>query len=312
MISLKRFFFYWIRRVVGTEQILNDMISIKDLQNEVQLLRTEAEANMNAVAVQAILTSSAESWFDCIFNGAGMWLPRHTLRIMIKALRARPGRPFEIEAEISHMNWLAARTKPGTIFLDVGAATGTVSLPIALRVPGVKIIAFEPSRTANRVFRETLARNAVTSVEVNAHAVSDACGSASFSEIGFDPTGYCFFLPETSSLTHDRIGAQQREQALDHYEVPVTALDAFFAERADAHLVQTIKIDVEGFETKVVHGAMKLLKTARPHIAIDIHPDPFGEGTTEPGVRGILEPLGYRFEKMGHVLLCYPPRNLQQ
>lgn len=304
MASLKRFILRTIRRVFGTEQIVDILRSNRDLEAEVNRLRDEKYAAIHAATVQTVLCSSPESWFECIFNGTRMWLPKHTLRIMVKGMYGRVDGPFEIEAETAHTKWLSARSKPGTIFLDVGAATGTMTLPIGLRVPGIKIISFEPSRTANRVLRTTLERNGVTCAEVQDAAISDAVGKASFNEMGFDPTGQNHFMPEVSALASSD---SNHPLQIAKYDVPVTTLDAFFSTRTDASLVRTVKIDVEGFETKVLQGAGKLLREARPYLAIDIHTDPFGDGTTERGVRSILQALGYQFEKMGHVLLCYPP-----
>jgi len=304
MASIKRFILNSIRRVLGTQQIVDTLRHMNDLEVEVNRLRAEKSAATNAATVQAVLCASSESWFECIFNGTRMWLPKHTLRLMVKGMYGRADGPFEIEAEQAHTNWLMSKCQSGRVFLDVGSATGTMTLPIALRIPGVRIIAFEPCRTANRVLRATLERNRATGVEVFDSAISDACGQASFNEMGFDPTGDCHFLPETSALAcADATKALQ----VARYDVPVNTLDSFFATRDDARQVRAVKIDVEGFETKVLRGATRFLAEARPYLAIDIHTNPFGEGTTEGEVRTCLQPFNYRFEKMKHVLLCYPP-----
>lgn len=304
MPTISRYFLQWIRRAIGSQQIVDILRADQKLEEQVIRLINEKALSMNAVVVQTVLCSSPESWFECVFNGVRAWLPRHTLRLMVRGMKGNDDGPFEIEAELPHTNWLLSKSQPGRIFLDVGAATGTMSLPIALRLPQVKGIAFEPSRTANRVLRSTLERNRVTSVEVFDCAISDEAGTASFNEMGFDPTGENHFMPEVSALAHS---TETHPLQIDKYDVPVTTLDAFFARRGDARLVRSVKIDVEGFETKVLLGASELLRTARPFLAIDIHANPFADGTTERDVRAILEALHYRFETMKHVLLCYPP-----
>ena len=61
-------------------------------------------------------------------------------------------------------------------------------------------------------------------------------------------------------------------------------------------------LEQQGDEAKVLAGGLELLERLRPPLAIDIHVE--GTGTTENAVRGILAPLGYQFEKLGHVLVC--------
>jgi FkbM family methyltransferase len=230
-------------------------------------------------------------------------LPRNTLDIMRHCIHVQVGAPFIVEVESAHQRWLLEKLKPGSIFLDVGAATGAMTVPIAKLVPNVRIIAFEPNRTANRSLRETLRRNDIGCVEVIDKAVSNENGSSTFFELKFDATGKMTFLPEASSIATSRIAP---EYISETYEVPTTTLDDFFATRKDAAAVRSVKVDVEGFEILVMKGAQKFLSSVRPYIAVDIHADPFGEGMTESGVRACLEVHGYRFEKIGHVLLCYP------
>ena len=76
-----------------------------------------------------------------------------------------------------------------------------MTLPIAVGIPGVRVIAFEPNRTSYRVLCETLRLNNVTEVEVHQQAVSDQVGVANFTELDFDPTGGRTWWPEASSIT---------------------------------------------------------------------------------------------------------------
>ena len=180
-----------------------------------------------------------------------------------------------------------------------------MTLPIAKTVPGIRIIAFEPNRRTNRSLRETLRRNDITCAEVIDRAVCDTNGTATFAEVKFDTTGNTPWAPEGSAIVHTKLHHPDAISAT--YEVSTTTLDAFFANRDDACAVRAVKIDIESYEIFAVKGAASLLARVRPFIAIDIHRDLSGKGTTEPGVRACLETIGYRFEKDAHVLLCYPP-----
>jgi FkbM family methyltransferase len=225
---------------------------------------------------------------------------------MTHCVHARTDRPFLVLVETQHLDWMRSKLRSGDVFLDVGAATGAMALPIALGIPGVRVVAFEPSRTARKILLDTLAANDARSVEVIDHAVSDAAGTVQFTEMQYDESGRYPYMPETSSIS---TGQANPDLVAGLYDVPVTTLDQFFAGRSDGPTVRAVKIDVEGFEVNVLRGATTFLEAARPFLAIDIHRDPFGDGdaTTESGVRTILGALGYTFGNLGHVLLCYPP-----
>jgi FkbM family methyltransferase len=137
---------------------------------------------------------------------------------------------------------------------------------------------------------------------VKATAVSDGVGHAEFCELPFDDTGNVPWQPEGSSLFTAGVAAL----AEGTYRVPVTTLDAELSTREFAGPV-VAKIDVEGFEVHVLRGAARFLAKHRPHLSIDIHRAPFGDGeTTEAACRTFLQSRGYHFEGMGHALLCSP------
>jgi FkbM family methyltransferase len=245
-----------------------------------------------------------DTFVPCRLNGVDVHLSQPTLRIAHHCTHPDGGPRVNLFIETAHFEWLRDRLRPGDTFLDVGAATGTMAVPMAAQFGNaVRVAAFEPARTANRVLRATVARNSLGNVEVIDAAVSDAPGTARFAEYPQDETGETPYLPETSALDSELI---------DHgrtvgYDVAVTTLDTFLAGRKDADRARVLKIDVEGFEAKVLDGAREYLRRVKPFISIDIHRDPFNPGeTTEPAVRERLAPLGYQFEKLGHALTCTP------
>ena len=292
-----------------TDKLLQDLRNLNQAYNDtvadLGALQISSALALNAVCKSLVIHSSPESYFECELNGAQVLLPRDTLRTMAHCIHTSVDKPLTLAVEVAHSNWLKEKLRPGDVFLDVGAATGAMTLPFAKTLPDVRIVAFEPNRTTRRILRDTLAKNNITGIELLDFAVSDFVGTTTFIELPYDPTGAMPWWPESSSLITESLA---NYSVGEKFEAPVTTLDAFFGNRSDTSSVRSIKIDVEGFETHVLRGAANFLATARPFIAIDIHNNPFGDGTTETGVRDILSPLRFTFDKFGHVLLCSPPQ----
>lgn len=143
--------------------------------------------------------------------------------------------------------WLMDRVAPkATLFLDVGANTGFWSMPFLSRMMhGGKGLLFEPSPIAAKMLEDNLA-SATNAVEIVRAAVGDTSGKARF------------FMEaaagESSSLVmgHSRLGAQE-------IEVPVTTIDEELIKR-EIDFVDFLKIDAEGFDLRVIKGAMNSIK----------------------------------------------------
>jgi FkbM family methyltransferase len=124
----------------------------------------------------------------------------------------------------------------GDLVVDIGANIGIMSRIFASR--GATVHAFEPSPSVLRLLRLNVEGLPVTIHDV---AISDGNGVTSFCEI------------EGSSEQH--IG--------DGIAVAMRTLDSF------ALSPKVIKIDVEGFEHRVLRGAAKTIKTYRPVILFE-------------------------------------------
>jgi FkbM family methyltransferase len=274
-------------------------------QRAAETALTTVPANNQSDLFRHFLNACApDCWLHLELNGAPLWLPRNTLLTMFHCIHRGAGGKLYLAVETAHLNWMMQRLTDGGTFLDVGAATGATTLPIAVQFGDtVRIISYEPAETARNLLLATLDRNRIATVEVRPHAVSDVGGTAEFREFLPDEDGAIPWLPEASTL----IGTVISDSAHRTFTVPVVTLDTDalpFCERKPV----VIKIDVEGFETQVLRGARRLISELHPWLSIDIHPEPFGNGqeTTERSVRTLLGEDGYQFEKLGHVLLCTP------
>jgi FkbM family methyltransferase len=248
---------------------------------------------------------ASDSWLQLELNEALLWLPRNTLLTMFHCVHVGAEEKLYLAVETHHLKWVMQHLTDGGTFLDVGASTGAMTLPVASRYgDAVRIVCYEPAEAARSLLLATLERNGIAGVEVRSRAVSEVAGTAEFREFLPDETGQIPYLPEASTL----IGKVTSGRPHRTLTVPVVTLDEDALPSCDRKPV-VIKIDVEGFETHVLRGARQLISAFRPWLAIDIHSEPFGNGeeTTERSVRTLLDEDGYQFENLGHVLLCSPP-----
>lgn len=156
-----------------------------------------------------------------------------------------------------HLTRIArAQNRPLRV-IDIGANVGYWSLNLlaACRAAGVDDVhlwAFEPSPEIRACLLDGLkATPSSYRVDVYGEAVADASGRAAF-DGGSAIVG-------TKRLVTVPMDAQRDAPAI---EVPVTTLADFFAREAIAE-VDFVKSDVEGFDLKVLQGAVPLLRDGR-------------------------------------------------
>ena len=248
-----------------------------------------------------LLAAHEEAWIMVQLNGSSLLLPAGTILTMAHCVRVSEDGALRLDVETAHLDWMRAKLRPGSVFLDVGSATGAMTLPIADKFPGVRIIAFEPARRARRLLKATLVKNDLLGVVVEPTAIWEREGAVSFAERPISQDGSVPFLPETSTIVAEG-STDPHGQVL---QVNTMTLDAV-ARRyglSDGHII--IKIDIEGFEIGALKGAEMLLNSNTVDLAIDIHQLPEGGKTTETDCCNILNAWGYWNQRMlGHVLLA--------
>jgi len=253
--------------------------------------------------LQAILRSAEEeAWIRVSFNGHNTLLPAGTILTMAHCVVLTQEGNICLNVETSHLDWMRSRLVAGCVFLDVGSATGAMTIPIAIEHPEIQVVAFEPAERARRLLKATLVKNDLLGVSVVPCAISDTDGSVSFADRGISEDGSVPFLPETSTIVaeghHDTYGDVVTMETLSLN----TVCDRFGLSGRRV----VVKIDIEGFEIKALCGADRFLANCHASLAIDIHVIPNGDGrTTEQTCREILSVAGYSHqEMMGHVLLA--------
>jgi FkbM family methyltransferase len=168
--------------------------------------------------------------------------------------------------------------RPATV-IDVGVARGTPNLYDAF--PEAYLVLIEPLRE----FEEDLQRIARRrGGEYVLGAVGAAPGRA---EIHIDP-GMLF----TSSMLVNEWLPPSKQEALERREIEVTTLDALRAERG-WKAPFGLKIDVEGFEHRVIEGAGELLGDTQFVIAEVSITRPFAGGISFADFIGLMDGRGF-------------------
>lgn len=168
---------------------------------------------------------------------------------------------------------LSSHVPPGGTVFDVGANIGLSALEFARAAgPDGKVIAFEPHPATAARLRGNLAQNGISNVTIIEAAVGAAPGQVTFHESAH-PT-----LSSASVIPRDLVRS---------FEVPVTTVDIAWID-AGKPKVAALKIDVEGGELEVLHGACELL--ARDHPAVLL--EAWGEDQLHP-IRTLMIAAGY-------------------
>ncbi|HLJ28090.1 MAG TPA: FkbM family methyltransferase [Candidatus Angelobacter sp.] len=185
------------------------------------------------------------------------------------------------EWESETCQFLRKELCPGHTVLEVGANIGAHTLPMAkLCAPG-HVFAFEPTEYACGKLRQNLALNPEisnvtliqTMVSNHDHALPKDDISGSF------------------PLFHD---ASKGETA----KPGCLSLDEF-AQSAKLTSVHLLKIDVDGYDYKVLQGATRILREHKPVVLIELYsPSLAALGDSVSDIHTLLEENGYRLERM--------------
>jgi FkbM family methyltransferase len=178
--------------------------------------------------------------------------------------------------------------QPGDTVADVGASAGLYTIPMARRVGDTgRVFAFEPDEQSFKTLRRHVELNGVSQrVELIRAAVADERGSVRF-------------ISGQGPLSH--IAPPGNTAAASSTEC--VRLDDVFADSK----VAVMKVDVEGYEEKVLRGAARLLTDpdrSPSVVLLDLHPFAWqgaGLTTTQESLVVFLNECGYRVETLqGH------------
>lgn len=231
-------------------------------------------------------------------NHRGQWLIHEKLR---KLLHVDVDTELEIQRDglrwtlnpSDHMHagvfWLGAQDywdiyhikrflKPGDIIFDVGANFGyySIILSSALRKQ-CTVHAFEPNPpTCDRLLKNIELNDLGDVINVHRIGLSDTEGRGSMIE------------------RSDNSGAATIDTTSDEGSAILTTLDEFCeAQRIDR--IDFMKIDIEGFEERLIHGGSHSLGKLKPKILIELNPPTLArENSSVERIAELLGNLGYK------------------
>jgi len=162
-------------------------------------------------------------------------------------------------AEIACLSHHAA---PGSFAFDVGAHVGIFAIPLARAVGSDgTVVALEPVGSNVSRLRQNLLENSIQNVVVRQAAAADYVGEL---RINVASDSAFHSAAEVHRDTEDRV-SRKRRATLDSTTTPCVTLDRVWADAGEPR-VSVMKIDVEGFELRVLAGATRLIDRCTPVI----------------------------------------------
>jgi FkbM family methyltransferase len=193
------------------------------------------------------------------------------------------------------LTFLRAITPTNGTFLDIGANVGLILIPLAHHLTGGRIIGVEPVPVNLARLRDAISLNTGIGVtEVHGVALGRQRGSLALAKEGHvSSSGNA--IPTHASDPHATI-------------VELTTLDDLVATLSLDRL-DTIKIDVEGFEVDVFAGALQTLARLRPTVYGEFNNKLMPrQGTTFLDAWAVFQPLGYEcFSFIDRMSLLHQP-----
>jgi len=161
-------------------------------------------------------------------------------------------------------NYFDKYINKNSIVLECGCHIGTHTIKLAKLCD--KLYAFEPLPSTNMVLRKNLELNSIDNVIVSENGVSDQIGKTKYNWIENGNPG-------CSGLDDNPMGIPPWIPPLTQIiEVDLITIDSLNLNRLDF-----MKIDVEGYETKVIRGAMNTIRRCKPTIIMEVWKNHFGE-----------------------------------
>jgi FkbM family methyltransferase len=154
------------------------------------------------------------------------------------------------------LNLMADLPLLNDLVLDVGAGIGAYSVPLAGYLPQARIHAFEPGPSAFKRLKRNLSLNRLGNITLWEKGLADEPGKLKMNAFPYRDIGLSTFLD-----------SHHGKETAEAVPVEVTTLDQTF-DNIKEH-IGVLKIDVQGFEIKVLKGAASIISNHRPYIIFE-------------------------------------------
>jgi len=159
----------------------------------------------------------------------------------------------------------------GKTVIDIGANIGNHSLFFALKTDVKRVYAFEPVKESFEILEKNVKiNNLMDKVIINNYALGDKEARVDKEEFNIRHLG--------ATSVFESENGEMEEKTLDGMKME--------------DVIALIKIDVEGFEEKVIKGAMDTIKKYKPILMIECHEHAY----TFWNIYNLLHPLDYKVE----------------
>ena len=197
------------------------------------------------------------------------------------------------ESEIGYVCSLSC--KPESVVLDVGANIGTTTLAFAEKVPFGRVHAFEPSSEMRDVLLTNIALCGFKNILIHPFGLSDSLDRGRLQLAMAGNPGSAYFISDNKTA-----------------EVELRILDEVLD--SDEH-IDFVKIDVEGYEYRVLLGGSRLISRYEPILVVEMNQTALERaGASSDQLLHLLYDRGYRllYVHQGQFLDYVPDRHINQ
>jgi FkbM family methyltransferase len=144
-----------------------------------------------------------------------------------------------------------------SVVLEAGCHIGTHSVKLSML--SKKLICFEPLKQSNILLKENLEKNKCDNTIVYDQALSDEKTTSYFGWVSFNNLGGAGLIDNPMGIPN---GGNVSEES--KYPIETITIDSLNLEE-----LNFIKLDVEGYESKVINGGINTIGKFRPTITLE-------------------------------------------